>query len=268
MHQWFAVAAAGLLLAACSPTGQQALQANVAGGETAGAPVAGIGVFGTSAQSTQPAAIDQAAIDQIIASTFTPPKRTPLPPARPDLGDRTDIAAVGPGTLPLTVAAYVAAPAPDGTPSSAQARSIAAYERAEAGVGNDPAETATVAAAAAPTGVGSNGAAFGKGDGQRWNAAYPNVETDCFPADLRKALDTIADHFGAPVEVTSGYRDRGRRHSLHRSCMAADIRVAGVSPGTVARYARTVPGINGVGTYHWVAVTHIDIRAQHFAWRY
>ena len=131
---------------------------------------------------------------------------------------------------------------------------------------------ATDATSPLRNGVSSNGIPFNDGSkksgGQRWVAAYPNVETDCFPIDLRNALDTIASHFGKTVEVTSGYRNRGRRHSLHRSCMAADIRVAGVSPGTVASYAKTVPGINGVGTYHWVAVTHVDTRAERFAWRY
>jgi hypothetical protein len=288
MHPWFAVAASGVLLAACSPTGQPGLQANFAGGETASTTVAtGGGIFGSyPQQQPQPA---QAAIEQVVASTFTPPKRTPLPAARPDFGDRVEVAAAAPTGLPANVAAY-ASPQAAAEPA-AQGRSIAAYERVEAGVDIDPAEEARVQVASVPassvvpavpqasdatsplrSGLSSNGIPFNdgskKGSGQRWVAAYPNVETDCFPADLRNALDTIASHFGTTVEVTSGYRNRGRRHSLHRSCMAADIRVAGVSPGTVASYAKTVPGVNGVGTYHWVAVTHVDTRAERFAWRY
>jgi hypothetical protein len=104
--------------------------------------------------------------------------------------------------------------------------------------------------------------------GQRWRAAYDTVETDCFPPELRRALDQIAAHFDSEVLVTSGMRERGRRGSLHRACKAADIRVAGVSPGEVARVARKIPGVNGVGTYRRVAVTHIDVRDERFAWRW
>jgi hypothetical protein len=294
MHPWFAVAASGVLLAACSPTGQPGLQANFAGGETAstaGTAVAtGGGIFGSFPQQQPQPAQAQAAIEQMVASTFTPPKKTPLPAARPDFGDRVEVAAATPTALPANVAAYASSPQSAAEPA-AQARSIAAYERVEAGVDIDPAEEARVQVASVPassvvpggpqasdatsplrSGLSSNGIPFNdggkKGRGQRWVAAYPNVETDCFPTDLRNALDTIASHFGTTIEVTSGYRNRGRRHSLHRSCMAADIRVAGVSPGTVASYAKTVPGVNGVGTYHWVAVTHVDTRAERFAWRY
>ena len=71
-----------------------------------------------------------------------------------------------------------------------------------------------------------------------------------------------------PWLVTSGKRDNGRRGSLHRYCKAADIRVVGVSPGEVARVARNIPGVNGVGTYRRVSVTHIDVRAERFAWRW
>lgn len=103
---------------------------------------------------------------------------------------------------------------------------------------------------------------------QRWRAAYDNVETACFPQQLRNALDNIAAHFNAEVLVTSGARENGRRGSLHRSCKAADIRIVGVAPADVAAYARTVPGLNGVGTYRRVSLTHIDVRDERFAWRW
>ena len=63
-------------------------------------------------------------------------------------------------------------------------------------------------------------------------------------------------------------RKHGRRGSLHRHCMAADIRVAGIAPSALATYAKTVPGINGVGTYRRTDVTHVDIRQEQMAWRY
>lgn len=109
---------------------------------------------------------------------------------------------------------------------------------------------------------------FGAAGGQNWRPAYDDVVTNCFRPDLRAALENIARHFNSEVLVTSGARDRGRRNSLHRSCRAADIRIVGVSPGTIARYAAGVPGIKGVGTYRRVAVTHIDTRESEMAWRY
>jgi endonuclease IV len=44
------------------------------------------------------------------------------------------------------------------------------------------------------------------------------------------ALNTIAAHYNKPVEVASGHRPNGRRGSMHRHCMAADIRIEGVEP--------------------------------------
>ena len=74
--------------------------------------------------------------------------------------------------------------------------------------------------------------------GQRYYAAYTNTEMSCFPQRLRQALNTIAEHYGREVEVTSGLRHHGRRGSYHRRCMAADIRVAGVGAGELARFAK------------------------------
>jgi uncharacterized protein YcbK (DUF882 family) len=104
--------------------------------------------------------------------------------------------------------------------------------------------------------------------GRYWRAAYPHVVTRCFGPQLRNALDTIGRHFGREVEVTSGHRTRGRRRSMHRFCKAADIRVAGVRPSQLARFARTIPGINGVGTYRRKSIVHIDTRLQEMVWRY
>ena len=104
--------------------------------------------------------------------------------------------------------------------------------------------------------------------GAGWISANGDVVTHCFDANLRSALETIARHFNTQVEVTSGYRTNGRRRSMHRFCRAADIRVAGVRPSAVARFAKTLPGINGVGTYRRKAIVHIDTRLQQMTWRY
>jgi hypothetical protein len=109
---------------------------------------------------------------------------------------------------------------------------------------------------------------FGAAGGRNWRPAYDHVATNCFGPDLRAALENIARHFNSEVLVTSGHRTNGRRKSMHRFCRAADIRIVGVSPGTIARYAASVPGINGVGTYRRVGVTHIDTRDNQMAWRH
>lgn len=104
--------------------------------------------------------------------------------------------------------------------------------------------------------------------GGSWRAAYPNVVTHCFDSNLRSALETIGRHFNTEVEVTSGYRINGRRRSMHRFCRAADIRIPGVAPSTLARFARSLPGVNGVGTYRRKSIIHIDTRLQQMSWRY
>ncbi len=99
-------------------------------------------------------------------------------------------------------------------------------------------------------------------------AAYDDTNISCFPPQLRAALNNIAAHYNAAVEVTSGFRDHGRAHSMHRYCLAADIRIEGVGPQALAAYAKTVENINGVGTYRYNTVTHIDVRQDKMAWRY
>jgi len=104
--------------------------------------------------------------------------------------------------------------------------------------------------------------------GPGFHAAYAYTRVDCFPEQLKTALDQIAVHYKKPVEVASGYRPNGRRGSMHRHCMAADIRIDGVEPMALATYAKTVPGINGVGTYRRTDLVHVDVRHEQFAWRH
>ncbi|MDP2358534.1 MAG: D-Ala-D-Ala carboxypeptidase family metallohydrolase [Beijerinckiaceae bacterium] len=221
-----------------------------------------------------------------IPGDFKAPENPPVPPARPDFGDRVQLAAV-----PASVAA-TATGAPEQavrltaaditgstasitntqpqTTTRAEAASLGAYEFKTAGapLPNSGLRATNIAYAPAQFELAGAASSIGRMGGLRWRAAYDDVHTDCFPETLRAALDQIAAHFKSEVLVTSGRRDRGRRGSLHRSCKAADIRVVGVSPGEVARVARNIPGVNGVGTYRRVAVTHIDVRAERFAWRW
>lgn len=79
-------------------------------------------------------------------------------------------------------------------------------------------------------------------------------------------LHKTARHFRSPLTVTSGCRSHhynrrigGARRSWHTRCMAADIRVQSVGAGSVMRYARSLPGRGGVGTYCRTSVVHIDV---------
>lgn len=197
-----------------------------------------------------------------IPGDFRAPDNPLLPPARPNFGDRQ--LAGNPAAEPRVPAMAFADPQ---TMTRAETASLGAYEFKAAGAPMPAGGLRTMKADFAPAqsdlaGVGRSGQPVG------WRSAYDHVDTSCFPQTLRRALDRIATHFKSEVLVTSGKRERGRRGSLHRSCKAADIRVAGVAPTEVARFARTIPGINGVGTYRRVAVTHVDVRAERFAWRW
>jgi uncharacterized protein YcbK (DUF882 family) len=79
-------------------------------------------------------------------------------------------------------------------------------------------------------------------------------------------LHQIERHFGRSVTVVSGCRSSahnrrigGARESFHLHCLAADIKVSGVSKGIVARYANTLAGRGGVGSYCRDPNTHIDV---------
>ena len=106
-----------------------------------------------------------------------------------------------------------------------------------------------------------------KPKGPGFFAAYGYTQVQCFPEQLKTALNTIAAHYNKPVEVASGHRPNGRRGSMHRHCMAADIRIEGVEPMVLATYAKTVPGVNGVGSYRRTDLIHVDVRQEQFAWR-
>ncbi len=85
-----------------------------------------------------------------------------------------------------------------------------------------------------------------------------SVETACLKPDLVEILRHIEGHYGQKVVITSGFRDRGRQGSLHRQCAAADIQVSGVPAAKLASFARTIPGIGGVGTYCHPSMIHVD----------
>jgi hypothetical protein len=73
--------------------------------------------------------------------------------------------------------------------------------------------------------------------------------------ELVDILQRIRDHFGKPVNINSGYRCEkhnaevgGAAGSHHTKGMAADIRVKGVAPREVAKFAESI-GVKRIGLY-------------------
>lgn len=89
--------------------------------------------------------------------------------------------------------------------------------------------------------------------------------------ELVTVLQKIRDHFKAAVTINSGYRTAdynkkvGATYSQHQYGTAADIKVKGVSPKTVAAYAETImPKKGGIGIYP--TFTHVDVREVRSRW--
>lgn len=93
-----------------------------------------------------------------------------------------------------------------------------------------------------------------------------SVKAKCFPDRLNLVLAHIARKTGGRPIVTSGHRHGGRRGSQHRNCMAADIRVPGVSVNRIVAAARTAPDIGGIGTY-CNGIVHVDVGPKR-RWRH
>ena len=91
---------------------------------------------------------------------------------------------------------------------------------------------------------------------------------------LVEILENIRVHFGAAVTVTSGYRtvsynktvSGSSSASQHCNGLAADIKVAGVSPAAVADYAEQLLGSHG-GVGRYSTFTHVDVRANKSRWK-
>lgn len=93
-----------------------------------------------------------------------------------------------------------------------------------------------------------------------------HVSTRCFPPRLRAVLQKIQRRYGVKPIVNSGYRSAsqnrrvgGARKSYHVKCLAADIKVPGVSKYALARYLKSVSGVGGVGTYACKSFIHVDV---------
>ena len=86
---------------------------------------------------------------------------------------------------------------------------------------------------------------------------YVNIA--CLQPGVMRLMQAAGEHFGGTPVITSGQRDRGRRGSYHRRCMAADFFIPGVERATLARFLRALPGAGGVGTYCHTKSVHIDL---------
>lgn len=87
--------------------------------------------------------------------------------------------------------------------------------------------------------------------------------------ELIETLETIRNHFNAPVIINSGYRTpswnakvNGAQNSYHCKGMAADIVVKGHSSREVAKYADNIMEQGGVIRY--TNFTHIDVREEKY----
>lgn len=99
-----------------------------------------------------------------------------------------------------------------------------------------------------------------------FETASNSVSTRCFPNALKVVLSKVQQRYGTRPIVNSGYRSSGTnrrvggaRQSYHMKCMAADIKVPGVSKHNLARYLKSVSGVGGVGTYACNSFVHVDI---------
>ena len=91
---------------------------------------------------------------------------------------------------------------------------------------------------------------------------------------LRYLLTKIRLHYGRSVIITSGCRSHrhnravgGAKRSMHLRCMAADIKVSGVSKGSLRRYVAGMSGRGGVGTYCGRSIVHLDVGPRR-SWYY
>lgn len=92
-----------------------------------------------------------------------------------------------------------------------------------------------------------------------YSVQHDNVDTSCFPPPLVELIRKVGVRYGQKPIITSGLRGRGRSGSLHRRCLAADIMIPGVSSQELAKAARQIPGMGGVGQYCHPNLVHIDV---------
>lgn len=126
---------------------------------------------------------------------------------------------------------------------------------------------------------------YKKGSATKLSANFRVREFDCngrgccdstrIDSQLVDYLQKIRDHFGKSVNLSSGYRCEKHNgevanavsKSRHILGMAADIKVTGVAPAEVAKYAESI-GVKGIGLYEGADgnFVHIDTRTVKSFW--
>ncbi len=121
---------------------------------------------------------------------------------------------------------------------------------------------------------------YEKGKAVKLSENFKSTEFDCHgfgccnkttvDTELVSVLQKIREHFGKSVTINSGYRCKthnksvgGASKSKHMEGTAADIRVSGIEPEEVAKFAESI-GVKGIGLYTWGC--HIDTRDQKAFW--
>jgi uncharacterized protein YcbK (DUF882 family) len=100
-------------------------------------------------------------------------------------------------------------------------------------------------------------------------SGHGNCGKDTIDYALVEVLESVREHFGKPVVITSANRCAwynqligGVSSSQHLLGRAADIKVKGVSPDTVADFLEDK--VSGLGRYS--TFTHIDTRENGARW--
>jgi uncharacterized protein YcbK (DUF882 family) len=89
-----------------------------------------------------------------------------------------------------------------------------------------------------------------------------DAERDIEPR-LLVILSRIYDHYGKPIEVTSGYRNQRKTTSYHFRGSATDIIVPGVTLLALRAYVDSLDHDHagmGVGLYPRAGFVHVDVR--------
>lgn len=126
---------------------------------------------------------------------------------------------------------------------------------------------------------------YAKGSNTKLSANFNSSEFDCHGSrccsstlvddKLVTYLQQIREHFGKPVNISSGYRCAthnknigGATNSRHSKGQAADIYISGVAPAEIAKYAESI-GILGIGLYETNSdgfFVHVDTRETKSFW--
>ena len=126
---------------------------------------------------------------------------------------------------------------------------------------------------------------YAKGSSTKLSTNFNSSEFDCHGSGccsstlvddkLVTYLQQIREHFGKPVNISSGYRCTthnknigGATNSRHSKGQAADIYITGVTPAEIAKYAESI-GILGIGLYETNSdgfFVHVDTRETKSFW--